>query len=469
MGENSPQIRALQTSRLPEVAHLSTEARIELGRAQRQVTPRSAHGTWDPPQDRDPLALLAASNRDRTPGLVPIRHGRMFASPFAFFRGAPAVMAYDLAHTPSSGIVTQLCGDCHISNFGMFASPERNLVFDLNDFDETLPGPFEWDVKRMAASIAVVARTADLPDKRAKAAVQMAVRFYRAKMAELAEEGHLGVWYSYTTSDKLLKTADRKQRRQAEGQLSRVRAKDRMRAFRKLTEVVDGERRIVHDPPLLFRLGTDEQHIRDWLIELFTAYSASLEDSRRRLLSRYQLVDVAHKVVGVGSVGTRCFISYWQGKDEGDPLFLQIKQAGSSLLEPYLGASEYPQPGHRVVTGQKMLQSLNDIFLGYAQAEEHDYFVRQLYDMKGSVDPTRLPAAHLGHYGALCGAVLARAHARAGDAAQIAGYVGSSNRFESAVVEFGLRYAEQNQMDYMLFKEAVDAGDIEIRIDAAKK
>ena len=454
-----------RVSRLPDIVHASVEERMALGRLQRKTTPRSAHRGWEPPGGRDPLGLLAASNQGRTPAFVPIRHGRMLASPFAFYRGAPAVMAYDLAHTPSSGIAAQLCGDCHISNFGMFASPERNLVFDLNDFDETLPGPFEWDVKRMAASVAVVARSAEMSDERATAAAQTAVRFYRTKMLELAEASHLEVWYSHTTADKLLQSVNRKERKQAEGRLERVQSKDRMRAFRKLTQVVDGERRIVHDPPLLYRLGTEEADVRDWLVELFTAYSESLEEGRRRLLSRYQLIDVAHKVVGVGSVGTRCFISYWQGKDDGDPLFLQIKQAGTSLLEPYLGRSQHAQPGLRVVTGQKLMQATNDIFLGYTRSQGDDYFVRQLHDMKGSADPAGFSSEQLAQYGALCGTVLARAHARSGDAAQIAGYLGKSTRFDAAVAEFARAYAAQNEADYHLFKEAVAQGRIEARME----
>jgi uncharacterized protein (DUF2252 family) len=450
----------LRVSGLPEIKHLPVAERFELGRTQRQATPRSAHADWKPPSQRDPLALLAASNVGRTPSLVPIRHGRMLASAFAYYRGAPAVMAYDLAQTPSSGIVAQLCGDCHISNFGLFASPERSLVFDLNDFDETLPGPFEWDVKRTAASIVVAARNARLSDKDAQSAVALAMRVYRTKMCELADESYLGVWYSHTTATTMLEMVNKQERKTAQGQLARVQAMDRVRAFTKLTEVVDGERRIIHDPPLIFRLAKTETEIRTWLTDLFTAYHDSLEDSRKRLLSRYRLVDVAHKVVGVGSVGTRCFISFWLGVDEGDPLFLQVKQANASLLEPYLGPSEYTQPGARVVTGQRLMQAANDIFLGYTHSAGQDYFVRQLYDMKGSADLSHIPATYLQRYAALCGAVLARAHARTGDAAQIAGYLGKSDRFDTALVEFAVRYADQNEADYALFKEAVKDGRI---------
>ena len=362
MATKKTQPASSAVSRLTEIVHLPAAERYELGRARRQQTPRSVHAEWQPLRQRDPLALLTASNAGRTASLVPVRHARMAASTFAFYRGAPAVMAYDLAQTPSSGIVAQLCGDCHISNFGLFASPERSLVFDLNDFDETLPGPFEWDVKRTAASIVVAARNAQISDKAARAAVAAAMRSYRVKMAEYADASYLGVWYSHTTAGTLLEMTDKRNRKTAAGQLARVQAKNRLRAFAKLTEVVDGERRIRHDPPLIFRLGKGEAEIRAWLADLFTAYYASLEDSRKRLLSRYRLVDVAHKVVGVGSVGTRCFISFWQGVDDGDPLFLQMKQANPSLLEPYLGRSEYAQPGQRVVTGQRLMQATNDIF-----------------------------------------------------------------------------------------------------------
>jgi uncharacterized protein (DUF2252 family) len=384
------------------------------------------------------------------------------ASPFAFFRGAPAVMAYDLAHTPGSGISVQLCGDCHISNFGMFASPERDLVFDLNDFDETLPGPFEWDVKRTAASIVVAARNAQIDERSAKAAVRLALRIYREKMHEFATRGYLDTWYSRTQANVLLKMVDKANRKKAVTQLARVQHRDRLRAFAKLTEVVNGKRRIIHDPPLIHRLEKGDADTREWLVELFTAYQASLEESRKRLLARYRLIDVAHKVVGVGSVGTRCFIAYWEGNGEGDPLFLQIKQANPSLLEPYLGGSEYEQPGQRVVTGQRLMQATNDIFLGYTHSGGEDYFVRQLYDMKGSANLDTMPGPYLERYAALCGAVLARAHARTGDAAQIAGYLGKSDAFDGAVIEFAFRYANQNEADYKEFTQAAADGAVPV-------
>jgi uncharacterized protein (DUF2252 family) len=432
--------------------------RVEAGRSARETTPRSAHAEWNPLPGRDPIALIAASNVGRTEELIPVRHARMLASPFAFYRGAPAVMAYDLAQTPSSGIVAQLCGDCHISNFGLFASPERELVFDLNDFDETLPGPFEWDVKRAAASIVVAARYARLREKEARKAVLTTLRVYREKMLELAQRDALDVWYSRVEASVWLDMVEREDRKEAAMQLARVQTRDRMRAFAKLTELVDGERRIVHDPPLIYRLDDQEAEIREWLRELFTAYAASLEESRRHLLSRYRLVDVAHKVVGVGSVGMRCFISLWLGKEDGDPLFLQMKEVRASLLEPYLGRSAYTRPGRRVVVGQRLMQATNDIFLGHARSDGHDYFVRQLLDMKGSVELEHIPALYLQRYAGLCGAVLARAHARTGDAIQIAGYLGKSDSFDEALAEFAVRYADQNEADYQLFCQAVEDG-----------
>jgi uncharacterized protein (DUF2252 family) len=437
---------------------LPTQERYEIGRNQRATTPRSAHAAWNPPSERDSIALLEASNQGRVETLVPIRHGRMLASSFAFYRGAPAVMAYDLAHTPSSGIIVQLCGDCHISNFGMFASPERTLVFDLNDFDETLPGPFEWDVKRMAASIVVAALNAGLTKYDAEKAVQMAIRAYRTRINELATWSYLDIWYRRIEADVILKMVQKKHRRAVSTFLARVRDKDRLAAFKKLTHVVDLERRIIHNPPLIYRLDSHEEDVREAIKELFTAYYESLEDSRKHLLSRYRFVDLAHKVVGVGSVGTRCFISLWMGIDEGDPLFLQIKQARPSILEPYLGRSEYDHPGQRIVTGQRLMQATNDIFLGFGQRGNETYFIRQLYDMKGSVNPENLPAKYLERYAALCSIVLARAHARTGDAAQIAGYLGKSDRFDQALVQFAFRYADQNESDYKVFKQAIKDG-----------
>lgn len=448
-------------SSLPQLLTTPVEERYALGSAQRKVTPRSAHAEWTPPSERDMLGLLAASNAGRMQGLVPLRHARMLVSPFTFFRGAPAVMAYDLAHTANSGIVVQLCGDCHISNFGMFASPERDLVFDLNDFDETLPGPFEWDVKRTAASIVVAARNAQIDERSAKAAAKMALRIYREKMHEFATRGYLDTWYSRAQANVFLEMVDKADRKKAVAQLARVQQKDRLRAFAKLTEVVDGKRQILHQPPLIHRIEKGEADTRNWLVDLFTAYHASLEDSRKRLLARYRLVDVAHKVVGVGSVGTRCFIAYWQGVDEGDPLFLQIKQANLSLLEPYLGSSEYAQSGQRVVAGQRLMQATNDIFLGYTRSDGQDYFVRQLYDMKGSADLDTIPGPYLERYAAMCGAVLARAHARSGDPAQIAGYLGKSDAFDKALTEFAFRYADQNDADYAAFQQAAANGVIE--------
>lgn len=453
------------TSSLPAPNPRPPAERIELGRSFRQATPRAAHADWSPPADRDPVALIAASNQGRTEALVPVRHQRMLVSPFAFYRGAPAVMAFDLAHTPASGLVTQLCGDCHISNFGLFASPERDLVFDLNDFDETLPGPFEWDVKRTVASIVVAARHASLRDKDARKAVKLALQVYREKMNEFAMRNYLDTWYSHVEADIWLDMVDKKDKKAAAYQLARVQQKDRLKAFKKLTELVKGQRRIIHDPPLIYRfdqIDQSEVDLRAWVKDMFATYYESLEDSRKLLLSRYRLVDVAHKVVGVGSVGMRCFISLWLGNDDGDPLFLQMKQAQPSLLEPFLGRSQYERPGQRVVNGQRLMQATTDIFLGHAHSGDNDYFVRQLLDMKGSANLEAIPATYLQRYAGLCGAVLARAHARAGDAAQIAGYLGQSDRFDQALTEFAFRYADQNEADYAQFQQAIKAGQLPV-------
>lgn len=454
-----------KVSRLPAASLLPWEERYETGRSQRIITPHAAHAEWNPLTDRDSIALLEASNQGRVDALVPIRHERMLASSFYFYRGIPSVMAYDLAHTPSSGIIAQLCGDCHISNFGMFASPERALVFDLNDFDETLPGPFEWDVKRLAASVLIAAKNAGLTKNDARKAVRKAMQSYREHVHEFAAQSYLETWYSRVKANILLDVVQKKHRKTASNQLYRARRKDRFAALEKLTEVVDHERRIIHDPPLIYRLDPQEENVRDAVVELFTAYYESLEDSLKRLLSRYRFVDLAHKVVGVGSVGTRCFVSLWIGVDEGDPLFLQVKQARPSLLEPYLGRSKYDHPGQRVVSGQRLMQATNDIFLGYGQIGNETYFIRQLYDMKGSTNVENIQAAYLRRYAGLCGAVLARAHARTGDAAQIAGYLGNSDTFDQALTEFALRYAAQNEADWITFKQAINDGRLEAKVE----
>lgn len=450
---------------LPEMVHLSLAERYEIGRSRRKAVPRAANAEWEPAPERDMLALLEASNAGRVAQLVPIRHSRMAVSAFTFYRGAPAVMAGDLSHTPSSGLNVQLCGDCHISNFGLFASPERRLVFDLNDFDETLPGSFEWDVKRMAASIVVAARNANLRAREAEKAVLLATRVYREKMHEFAGRSYLDAWYSVVDAGVFSQMASKKQQKDVKAGLAKVQGKDRLRAFNKLTEIVGGQRRIVHNPPVIYRLEKGEAGVREWVTSLFETYYESLDDSRKRLLSRYRFVDVAHKVVGVGSVGTRCFISLWTGKDDDDPLFLQVKQANASLLEPYLGQSAYDQHGRRVVAGQKLMQAASDIFLGSATSVGDDYFIRQLYDMKGSVNLERVPAPFLAQYAALCAAVLARAHARSGDAAQIAGYLGRSDGFDQAMARFAFRYADQNEGDWQVFKSAIQDGRIEARAE----
>lgn len=452
-------------ARLPVISDIPQKAHYEIGLERRAAVPLAGHAQWGLSPDRDVLATLAASNQGRQEQLVPIRHSRMAASAFAFYRGAPAVMAYDLSHAPSSDIIVQLCGDCHIGNFGLYASPDRQLVFDLNDFDETLPGPFEWDVKRMAASIVVAARNAELADKDARRAVRRALRSYREEMNGFATRSYLETWYSrIEATDILLSKVKKKHRKHASAELNKARNKDRLADFSKLTEVVDGERRIIHDPPLIYRLDKTEEYIQEEIRELFTAYYNSLDDSLKRLASRYRFVDAAHKVVGVGSVGTQCYIALWLGIDEKDPLFIQVKQAQPSLLEPYLGRSEYDHPGRRIITGQRLMQATHDIFLGYGQIGTATFFIRQLHDMKRSVNLETISAEHLERYSKLCAAVLARAHARTGDAAQIAGYL-DDDGFGEALTEFAFRYADQNDADWRAFREAIADGRVEAADD----
>lgn len=459
----APPVRCLP---LPDTTS-TREQRLDEGRARREQAPRSAHAEWSPARGRDALALLAASNANRVPEMVPIRHGRMLQSPFAFYRGAPAVMAFDLVGTPVSGLDAQLCGDCHATNFGLYGSPERSLVFDVNDFDETLPGPFEWDLKRFAASVIVAARTVGMADSTARRAVEEGIGAYRARMREFAHSGFLEVWYRNTRASDILQVAGKRHRDITEAKLQKAQSRDRLRAFDKLTTMEAGERRLVNDPPLIIRLSKEEGAVREWLRELFTTYAESLDPSRRHLLARYRLVDVAHKVVGVGSVGTRCFVTLWMGLDEQDPLLLQVKQAGTSVLEPYLGRSEYAASGERVVTGQRLMQATSDVFLGHARSGELEYFIRQLHDMKGSADFAAMPPSFLARYAALCGRVLARAHARTGDPARIAGYLGKGRAFDEALTGFGERYADQNDDDFARFRQAVSDGHIEVRDPAA--
>ncbi|MFC8721938.1 DUF2252 domain-containing protein [Kitasatospora sp. NPDC057198] len=444
----------------PTVDHLTVDERVEAGRAARKRAPRSTAGHWRPAADRpDPLAVLRAQAESRLPDLVPIRNGRMAASPFAFLRGAAAVMAGDLATAPDSGLTVQLCGDAHLVNFGLFASPERALLFDLNDFDETLPGPFEWDVQRLAASLVVAARENGESPEEAHRVVLGAVRAYRERIRQLAGLGELQVWYQRIDADELLTSLKGRPRRRTEAGLAAARRRDSLQAAGKLTETTaSGRRRFKDQPPLIEHVGFDTDEVRSLLAD----YRATLPEERGRLLDRYRYVDTARKVVGVGSVGTRCFVVLLQGRDADDPLVLQVKEAEASVLEPYAGPSRYPRHGQRVVAGQRLTQAASDIFLGWMTGPGGRHFYwRQLRDMKGSAEVGEMTTRGLRAYAALCGAALARAHARSGDRIAIAAYLGRGDAFDRAIAAFAHHYAELNTADHARLADAVAAGEVQ--------
>jgi uncharacterized protein (DUF2252 family) len=449
------------------VADLKTnEERRAAGRARRGDVPRSSHAGWVAPADRpDPVTLLEARHRTRLPDLVPIRVGRMLVSPFTFLRGAAEVMANDLATTPTTGFRVQACGDAHLLNFGVFATPERHLVFDVNDFDETLPGPWEWDVKRLAASIEIAARSVTLVAGTPGQAVQGMVWAYRQRMGQLAAMSPLDVWYERIDVDAVLALARRRKTssaRTVERMIAHARQHTSLAALPKLTELVDGRRRIVEDPPLILHA----QHELDVPRKVIESCLESMSPERRVLLDRYRVVDAARKVVGVGSVGTRCHVALLMDHDDGAPLFLQVKEAEASVLAPYAGVSSYRHQGERVVTGQRLMQAASDVFLGWATGPYgHDYYVRQLRDMKGSVAIDALTADELVRYAFLCGVTLARAHARSGDAAAISGYLGAGDQFDRAIVSFADGYADQTVEDHAALQQAVADGRIEAVID----
>jgi uncharacterized protein (DUF2252 family) len=452
--------------------------RAAIGRALRSEVPRSIHATWEPaPNRRDPVALLEEQAVGRLPDLVPIRYGRMSASPFAFLRGAAAIMAWDLAGTPRSGIRVQLCGDAHLSNFGMFASAERQLLFDLNDFDETLPGPWEWDVMRLTASIAVAGRENGFGRARRETIVRQAVSEYRAAMRDFADRRTLDIWYaraSVSDLDRLLRAqATRNQIREFDKTITKGRRKDSARAFAKLAVRGNGDARIVADPPLIVPArdlvgDVDAHRLESGARELLRSYLASLSDDRRRLIERYRYADLARKVVGVGSVGTRAWVVLLLGRDSHDPLFLQAKEASRSVLEPFAGASRFRNQGHRVVEGQRLMQAAGDIFLGWLRIKHgleddqpRDFYVRQLWDSKTSADIATMRPADMALYARLCAWTLARAHARSGDAVAIAGYLGSSDVFDRTMSAFAEAYADQNERDYGALRDAIASGRVE--------
>jgi uncharacterized protein (DUF2252 family) len=447
----------------------------EHGRAARARVPRSAHGDWSAAADRaDPVALLQAQATSRIQELVPIRYGRMLLSPFTFYRGAAAIMAADLAGTPDSGIVVQACGDAHISNFGGFAASDRRLIFGPNDFDETLPGPWEWDVKRMAASAEIAGRDIGLATDRRHRIVTACVREYRTAMAGFAQISHLDVWYERINASELV---DRfggrlggKGRILFTTPFAKARRKTSLRAVEKLTENVAGENRFRTVPPLLVPLrelisAADLEDDEDYVRELIDEYAANLDADRRYLFETYRFVDMARKVVGVGSVGTRGWIFLFVGRDGKDPLVLQAKEAQASVLEPYLGTSEFENHGERVVRGQRMDQAAADVFLNWQRSKgldgrEHDFYVRQLWDWKASIDLSTMSYTGLHAYTRACGWSLARAHARSGDRLAIAAYLGKSSAFDDAIARFSSAYADQNERDYQRLADAVAAGEL---------
>jgi uncharacterized protein (DUF2252 family) len=453
--------------------------RAARGRADRSDSPRTSHAAFELASGRDPVAILDAQSVSRVPELVPLRYGRMLVSPFTFYRGAAAVMAFDLAGAPRTGLQAQLCGDAHLANVGGYASPERKLVVDLNDFDETLPGPFEWDVKRLAASFEIAGRDRNFTKAQRTNAVLNAVRSYREWMRKLAEMPNLDVWYAHLDADaveaRLREQQDREQMKRVARSVAKARTKDSLKAFAKLTTEVDGERRIISDPPLIVPIhelaeqaGFSEDRVTDELHDLFRRYRRTLLPDRRHILEQFRWIDVARKVVGVGSVGTRCWIVLLEGRDSDDPLFLQVKEAGPSVLEPYLGKSKYSNHGQRIVLGQRLMQSASDIFLGWVHADQtldgepRDFYFRQLWDWKTSVDLDAILPRGLEIYGDVCGFLLARAHARSGDRVAIASYLGKGDTFDRALLEFATAYADQNERDHAALREAADQGRIAV-------
>ena len=457
------------------VAHLTPAERAARGKAARTEVSRRTHGEWEPsPARPDPVVLLDDQARTRVPELVPIRYGRMLTSPFAFFRGAAYIMAADLAAAPRSGLHAQLCGDAHLSNFGGFAAPDRRIVFSLNDFDETLPGPFEWDVKRLAASFVVAARELGFDEAARRAAVAAGARSYRTAMQEFAQKGVMDTWYARleitTIIDRWGRAAGKKRVEKLRRNVARARTKDSMKALGKLTRVVDGRPRIVGDPPLVVPVedllpqeGADR--LEEMLRSIIRSYRRTLPRDRRKLLERFDYQHAARKVVGVGSVGTRAWIALFTGRDEGDPLFLQFKEAQTSVLEPFLGKSEYANHGQRIVEGQRMMQTASDLLLGWDRIEgidgvARDFYVRQLWDAKGSADVEGMDPKTLAIYAEVCGWTLARAHARSGDAIAIASYLGTGDTFDQAMGSFAEAYADQNERDYAALRDAVTTGRV---------
>ncbi len=457
------------------VEHFVLAERVARGKAARGEVPRRSHAQWEPASVRvDPVALLEEQSQSRVEELVPIRYGRMLVSPFTFYRGAAYIMASDLSHLPRTGLHVQLCGDAHLSNFGSYAAPDRRLVFDTNDFDETLPGPFEWDVKRLVASFAVAGRSRGFGSK-TRYGINVAVTAaYREAMAQFAAMGTMAVWYSRVDIDEMAKDwtsrTSAKAAKRFEKNVAKARTKDSLRALDKLTRVVDGERRFVSDPPLIVPVAdlASGHELVDWAKTVIRSYRRSLQRDRRHLLERFRFVDAARKVVGVGSVGTRAWVVLFAGRDGDDPLMLQFKEAQASVLEEFLGKSQFSNHGQRVVEGQRLMQAASDLLLGWIRTPgvdgvERDFYVRQLWDAKGSALVDVMEPETMAVYAQICGQTLARAHARSGDAVAISAYLGTSGTFDQALAIFAEAYADQNERDYAAFKDAADSGRIPVQ------
>jgi uncharacterized protein (DUF2252 family) len=463
--------------KIAPVPHYTVDELVQKGKQARKRVPRSSHGEWSPDhRTDDPLALLERQAITRVPDLVPIRYGRMAASAFAFFRGAALVMASDLAAAPRSGMEVQLCGDAHLANFGGFASPERELVFDLNDFDETLPGPFEWDVKRLVTSLEVAGRDRQFDEMERAAVVMTACKSYRDAMRTFAGMTNLDLWYTQLGIAELIsrwgEQVGKATLRNLQRAATKAESKDRLKAMAKLTELVDGELRLRSNPPLLVPVSeifgdTEADRVQDTIHNALRSYRRTLSGDRRRLVESYRLVDVARKVVGVGSVGMRAWVVLLVGRDNQDPLFIQVKEAEQSVLESFLKRSPYKNHGQRVVEGQRLMQASSDIFLGWQRVDagaddrSHDYFMRQLWDWKASADIENMAPPQLRMYAEICGWTLARAHAKSGERISIAEYLGTSETFDRAMVSFAQSYADQNEKDHAALVAAIADGRVQ--------
>jgi uncharacterized protein (DUF2252 family) len=473
----APPRRTLKYQLETHLCHLTPAERAARGKMARAEVPRASHAEFDPGPDRpDPVALLEEQGKARLPELVPVRYGRMMVSPFTYYRGAALPMASDLATTPASGLAVQACGDAHLSNFGIFGAPDRRLVFDVNDFDETLPGPWEWDVKRLAASLEVAGRDNGFADKDRREIVTAAAAGYRQAMRSFAGMTNLDVWYARADIDQLRAELNSqikaRQRKVLDKGIAKARTRDSMQEVAKLTHLVDGQPRIITDPPLLVPAAQLAENEQQWetfqsqIADLIAKYRRTLETDRRYLLEQYDYCDLARKVVGVGSVGTRCWIVLMLGRDNSDPLFLQVKEAEESVLSRFVGTSKYANQGQRVVAGQRLMQAASDIFLGWVHivagldGKDRDFYVRQLRDWKFSVDISTMVPPGMRQYGQLCGWTLARAHARSGDRIAIASYLGNSDVFDKAIAQFAVAYADQNEKDHDALVDAVKSGRI---------